>query len=235
MMPCPVALPARAFPRRASIVAAGLLALGLAVAWLLGDLPSADWLLDRQQEITALQSGSPWLFGGGFFVIFTLLAALTLPGCSLLCLAAGLCFGVWSGTAMVAAASTAGAAMSFLVARHGLRDWAMRRFGRHLGRVQAAMARDGSLVLLTLRLAPVVPFALVNPLMGLTRMPLPRFAALSFIGMLPGSAAYVVAGTELSNWAAGGTLWSPALGAALLSLALLPWFARAAWRRFATT
>lgn len=212
-----------------------LLVLVAASAWIGWQVPAAPWLLERQRDVLAWQAASPWLFGSGFFVAFVAFATFTLPGCSLLCLAAGLCFGVFSGTAIVAAASTVGAALSFLAARHTLRDWATRRFGRQLGSVQATMARDGALVLLSLRLAPVVPFSVLNPLMGLTQMPLARFAVVSFFGMLPGSAAYVIAGTELSHWAAGGSLASPALWAALIVLALLPWVARTVWRRFVAT
>lgn len=189
------------------------------------------WLLERQQDVVAWQSASPWLFGGGFFVAFALLSALTLPGCSVLALAAGLCFGAWAGTLVVSAASTAGAALSFLAARHALRDRLARRHGEPLARLQALLARDGSLVVLSLRLVPVVPFPLVNPLMGLTRMPLRQFALWSFVGMLPGSALYAVAGRELSAWAAGGPPVPAAMWALLVALALLPWGARALWRR----
>jgi len=187
------------------------------------------WLLERQQELVAWQAASPWLFGGGFFVAFALLAALTLPGCSVLGLAAGLCFGAWVGTVVVSAASTAGAALSFLAARHALRERLMARHGEPLSRVQRLLARDGALVLLSLRLVPVVPFPLVNPLMGLTHMPLRQFAVWSFVGMLPGSALYAVAGRELSAWAAGGPPISAAAWALLPALALLPWIVRAAW------
>ena len=49
--------------------------------------------------------------------------------------------------------------------------------------------------LLLLRLSPLLPFALSNYLYGLTSVPLNEYAAGSFLGMIPGTVAYVAAGT----------------------------------------
>ena len=193
--------------------------------------PDAAWLQARQQQLAALQAAAPLLFGLGFFGLFVALSALALPGCSVLALAAGLCFGWVGGTAIVVLASTVGASLSFLVARHCLRDAVQRRWGQRLAALQTRMQRDGALVLFSLRLAPVVPYPMLNPLMGLTAMSTRTFAIVSGAGMLAGSAAYVQAGTDLARWAQGGRLWSPALLTALAALALLPWLGRWWWQR----
>lgn len=194
---------------------------------------AAAWVLQRQQQMLAAQQAAPWWFAGGFFGLFVLLAATTVPGCSLMCLAAGLLFGFWGGTVLVAAASTVAAMAAFVAARHWLAGWIARRHAGPLARLQSASARHGALMLFSLRLLPVLPFTLLNPLMGLTRMSLRQFAWISFVGMLPGSALYVWAGTELARVAAGGSLATPSLWAALALLAALPWLLRAAQRRWA--
>ena len=86
-------------------------------------------------------------------------------------------------------------------------------------------------MLFALRLAPVIPFFVINPLMGLTSMRVRSFFLASIFGMAPGSAAYVQAGTDLARFSRGGALFSPALVAALLALALIPLAARWWWRR----
>lgn len=188
-------------------------------------------LLGWQQQLVAWQEAAPLWFPLGFFAAFVLLAALALPGCSVLALAAGSCFGFVSGTLLVGLASTVGASVAMLASRHWLRVPVLRRWGHRLKRVESALAREGPLVLFTLRLVPVVPYPILNPLMGMTRMPLASFALLSFGGMLPGTAAYVLAGTDLARWLHGGSLWSPTLIAAIGLLALLPWLGRWWWRR----
>lgn len=194
----------------------------------------AGWLLGWQQQLAAWHEAAPQLFPLAFFAAFVLLSALALPGCSVLALAAGGCFGLVSGTLLVGVASTVGACASMLASRHWLRAPVLRRWGPRLTRIESAMAREGPLVLFTLRLVPVVPYPLLNPLMGLTRMPLASFALLSLAGMLPGTAAYVLAGTDLARWLNGGSLWSPTLVAAVGLLALLPWLGRWWWRRIET-
>jgi len=207
-----------------------LLLLGLAwLAWACG--PDASWLQAQRQAVLAFKQADPWGFGVALFLLFTLLSALALPGCSLLALAAGLCYGWLLGTLMVALASTLGATLSFLVARHWLRGAVRRRWGARLTGIEAGLARDGGHYLFSLRLAPVIPYALINPLMGLSAMPVWQFFLVSLLGMLAGSAAYVYAGTLLGSAQAWQEVFSPQLLAALLLLALLPWLARAAWRR----
>lgn len=221
----------RAHP--AQLIVASLALLGLAgcsevTAWSGLD---AAWLRQQQLLLVSWQQAAPGAFALGYFALFTAVSALALPGCSLLALAAGVCFGWWSGTAMVVLASTCGATLSFLVARHVARDAVQRRFGARLAPLERAISRDGVPVLVALRLAPVIPYFAINPLLGLSSMRLRGFFLASVLGMAPGSAAYVQAGTDLARFSQGGPMLSPALLAALLSLSLLPLAARWWWRR----
>lgn len=224
----------RAHPAHpAHLLVASLALLCLAGCSELGAWPGVDaaWLHKQQLVLAGWYQAAPLPFTLGYLALFTALSALALPGCGLLALCAGLCFGWWSGTALVVLASTCGATLSFLFARHVARAAVQRRFGARLAPIERALARDGVLMLLALRLAPVVPYFAINPLMGLSSMRLRSFFFASALGMLPGSAAYVQAGTDLARFSQGGPMLSPALLAALLSLSLLPLAARWWWRR----
>lgn len=218
---------------RPTLMVGLLLALAWAIAWFWASvsLPSPQWLHTQQQALLSLAQTQPVSTGLGFFVVFTLMSALALPGCGVLALGAGLCFGWLAGTLLVLVASTVGATLSFLAARHCWRDAVQRRWGHRLRRIEEGLARDGAFYLFTLRLAPVIPYAVINPLMGLSSMSIRRFFSASLAGMLAGSAAYVYAGTTLAQARGWSDLFSPGLMAALTALALLPWVARAAWRR----
>jgi uncharacterized membrane protein YdjX (TVP38/TMEM64 family) len=220
-------MPIPTSPHRIAWALLGLTAAVL-VLWACSGLPTLNmaWLHTRQAELLALQAAQPWAFTTGLFLLFTLLSALALPGCSVLALAAGLCLGWVSGTILVVVASTVGATLSFLVARHWWRDAVRRRWGHRLVAIEEGLARDGAYFLFSLRVAPVIPYALINPLMGLSAMPLRQFFVVSLLGMLAGSAAYVYAGTVLSEASSWQTLFTPGLMAALGVLALLPWVAR---------
>ena len=192
-------------------------------------LPDAAWLQQRQADVRALHAAGPWAFALGLFALFTLLSALALPGCSVLALAAGMVLGWLPGTLLVVLASTVGATLSFLAARHLWRDAVQRRWGHRLKRLHAGLARDGGYYLFSLRVAPVIPFGLINPLMGLSTMSTRQFFSVSLLGMLAGSAAYVYAGTALARAQGWRDLASPSMFAALLLLAALPWTARWSW------
>jgi uncharacterized membrane protein YdjX (TVP38/TMEM64 family) len=191
------------------------------------------WLREQQALLLAQQAARPWVFMAGLFTVFAALSALALPGCSVLALATGLCLGVWQGTLLVGLASTAGATLSFLAARHWWRDTVRRRWGHRLHGVEDSLKRDGANYLFSLRVAPVIPYALVNPLMGLSAMPTSRFFVVSFLGMLPGSAVYVYAGTVLGQVQSWQDLFTPAMVWAFVALAALPWLARWCSQRYA--
>ena len=194
--------------------------------------PDADWLQARQSELLGWQSARPLLFGVAFFALFTLLSALALPGCALLCLAAGMCFGWLPGTLMVVLASTVGATLSFLAARHLWRDKVQARWGHRLAGVHRGLERQGGYYLFALRMVPVLPYPLLNPLMGLTAMSLRQFFVVSLVGMLAGSALYVHAGVLLSQARSWQDLYSPSLLVAMALVGLLPWAARQVWQRW---
>lgn len=162
------------------------------------------WWRRQHALLASWQAGHPAAFLGGFVAVFALLSALSLPGCAPLCLVAGAVFGVWGGAVVVGGASTLGALAAFLVARHVAREAAQRRHGRRLQALQAMLARGGGLALFGLRLVPVVPFAVLNPLLGLTRLPVAAFVLSSLAGLTVGSLPYAWAGHWVARHLAGG-------------------------------
>lgn len=231
-LPTYLMISTRPLPHHAGLLMLLAAAVAGALYWYGSAFPGLDgaWLQARQTELQALHAARPWAFGAALFLLFTVLSALALPGCSVLALAAGLCMGWLAGTLLVVLASTVGATLSFLVARHLWRDRVRQRFGHRLAGIEAGMARDGAFYLFSLRVAPVIPYPLINPLMGLSAMPARQFFAVSLLGMLAGSAAYVYAGSALGQAQRWQELFGPGLWAAATGLALLPWATRWGWR-----
>ena len=155
------------------------------------------------------------------FVAHTLLAALGLPGASLLMLAAGSGFGAALGTLLCLTGCTAGATLAMLAARRWLQPWVRRRHGARLAGIEARIADDGAFWLFSLRLLPVLPFTVVNLAVGLTPMRAWTFAWVSFVGMAAGTFVYVNAGSELGHVRQLSDLHSPGLLASLAALAFV--------------
>ena len=77
-----------------------------------------------------------------------------------------------------------------------------------------------------MRLIPVVPFFVINLVMGLTKLRLFTFFWVSQLGMLAGTVAYVNAGTQLSQIDSIKGILSPSLIASFAFIGLLPIFAK---------
>lgn len=172
--------------------------------------------------LRAVWVGHPVLALGAFVLAYVLMAALSLPGATVMGLAGGAIFGFWIGTIAVSLASTMGATLAFLLSRYLLRDVVRRRFGARLGPIDAGVRREGAWYLFGLRLIPVFPFFLVNLAMGLTAMPARTFSWVSQLGMLGGTMVYVNAGRELARLDSLAGILSPSLLLAFALLGLFP-------------
>ncbi|MBD2550022.1 FAD-dependent oxidoreductase [Microcystis elabens FACHB-917] len=179
-----------------------------------------------RDQLLAWRQAAPLVSAAGYVGVYVLVTGLSLPGATVLTLAGGAIFGLLQGTALVSIGSTLGATAACLLARTLLREPVRRRFGQRLGPIEEGIRRDGTAYLLSLRLVPVVPFVLVNLLMGLTPMPLLTFALLSQLGMLPATLVYVNAGTQLGQLTSLSGLLSPDLLASFALLGLLPWIVK---------
>ena len=181
---------------------------------------------DSLQILTDWEARVPWMVAAVYFLCYLILSALSLPGAALLTLAAGALFGVAWGTLIVSFASSLGALLAFLVSRYLLLDLVQSRFGDRLKAVNDGISRDGAFYLFTLRLVPIVPFFLINLLMGLTPMRAWAFYWVSQVGMLAGTVVYVNAGTQLARVNHLTGLLSPGLLLSFALLGLFPWLAR---------
>lgn len=213
-------------------LALGLVLLAaLALAALHAQGVDLAWLKARQAELEAWRQARPALAAALFFAVYVIVTALSLPAATLLTLAGGALFGLWPALLLVSFASSLGATLALLLARGLLRAPLERRYAVPFARINAGLARDGGWYLFALRLTPLVPFFVVNAVLGLTRFPVWKFYAISQIGMLPAAFVYVNAGRELGRLDSLQGLFSPALILALTLLGLLPLAARWALRR----
>ena len=202
------------------------LAIGAFVALDLGRYLSFEQLKASQASFAQLHAEQPLAVAAVYFLIYVLATALSIPGAVIITLAGGAIFGLWQGLLIVSFASTVGATLAFLASRFLLRDWVEARFGQRLADINAGVNREGGFYLFTLRLIPVVPFFLINLLMGLTRMKVWTYYWVSQIGMLAGTAVYVNAGTQLAQLESLQGILSPALLGSFVLLGLFPLIAR---------
>ncbi len=199
-------------------------------------LALAAWILPGHVDIAALkrwiapllraQARAPLAFVLAYFAAYVAVTALCIPLEVPFALGAGALFGLAGGVAVASFASIFGATLAFLWARFLLRNHVRRFFGTQLDMINQGIERDGVFYLVNLRLLPLVPFSLCNPLMGLTTMPVGVFFVVSQACMIFATVIFVNAGTELLSLHSLRDIMSPHLIAGLAALALLPWLGK---------
>ncbi|KDC48092.1 FAD-dependent oxidoreductase [Pseudoalteromonas fuliginea] len=174
-------------------------AVGLFFHFDLHQLLTLDGLKGSMDQFSDYKEQSPLLVIGGFFLLYVVVTALSLPGAAILTLAAGALFGLVEGLLVASFASTIGATLAFLVSRYLLRDTIKQRFPERLAAIDAGVEKEGGFYLFTLRLVPVFPFFLINLLMGVTSIKSWTYYWVSQAGMLAGTFVFVNAGTQLAQ------------------------------------
>ncbi|MFK8077258.1 MAG: FAD-dependent oxidoreductase [Granulosicoccus sp.] len=192
----------------------------------LGRFFSLEYIKSEQAALADLYANKPAMVIAGFFLIYVLVTALSLPGAAILTLAGGAQFGLVLGVIIVSFASTIGATLAFLVSRYLLRDTIESRFGDKLRTFNDNIDKDGAFYLFTVRLVPIFPFFLVNLVMGLTRLKTGIFYLVSQIGMLAGTIVYVNAGTQLAKIDSLSGILSPGLIFSFALLGIFPLIAK---------
>jgi pyruvate/2-oxoglutarate dehydrogenase complex dihydrolipoamide dehydrogenase (E3) component/uncharacterized membrane protein YdjX (TVP38/TMEM64 family) len=192
----------------------------------LGRFLSLDYIKQSQASFAHLYAQHPGAVISAFFALYVAVTALSLPGAAIMTLAAGAIFGFWAGLIVVSFASSLGATLAMLAARYVLRDSVQSKFGARLADIDKGVEKEGAFYLFTLRLIPVVPFFVINLLMGLTKMKAATFYWVSQLGMLAGTAVYVNAGTQLAKIESLKGILSPALLGSFVLLGLFPLIAK---------
>ncbi len=185
-----------------------------------------EYLKDRQQAFAGFYTANRLLTVAIYFVLYVAVTALSLPGAAVMTLAGGALLGFWTALVTVSFASSIGATLAFLASRFLLRDWVQGKFGDKLKAINAGVEREGSFYLFTLRLVPLFPFFVINLVMGLTPMRTLAYYWVSQIGMLPGTAVYVNAGTQLGQIESAAGILSPGILISFVLLGIFPLIAK---------
>jgi uncharacterized membrane protein YdjX (TVP38/TMEM64 family) len=219
------------------LVAALFIAVITGSAFFLGD-DQLSRLAQHELMLRQLRLEHPVLVYGVALFIYVLVTGLSIPAATALSLLYGWYFGFLRAVVVVSFGSTAGATLAFVTYRYLLRDLVQQRFEDRLRGFNREFEREGAFYLFTLRLLPVVPFFIVNALMGLTPIRIRTYWWVSQLGMLPGTLVWVYAGSvapDLRTLAERGVQGLPMgkIAFSLTVLGLFPLVTRFIVRQFA--
>ena len=192
----------------------------------LGQFLTLEYIKGQQHQIDALYAENNFLTLASFFLLYILVTGTSLPGATILTLAAGAVFGLLNALILVSFASSIGASLAFVISRYLFRETVEARFGSSLKAINDGIEKDGAFYLFALRLVPAFPFFVINLVMGLTPIKLKTFYWVSQLGMFAGTIVYVNAGTQLAQINSAAEILSAELIISFVLLAMLPFVGR---------
>jgi uncharacterized membrane protein YdjX (TVP38/TMEM64 family) len=198
--------------RRWLLVAIALLILAgaAATAWGFSLGLTAEALVARIDGL------GPWA-PIGFVTLYAVATVAMVPG-GIFDLAGGALFGPYLGSIYNLLGGTLGASLAFLVARYIARDWAQAKAGPRLQGVMRSVDEEDWRFVAFVRLVPVIPYNVMNYLLGVTRIPFARYLLATLVFMTPSTLAYTWIGHASRQAIAGDT---ENIKYALIALALI--------------
>ncbi len=213
-------------PKKNQMLLALAILLCLAIYFDMQSLVTLDELKGSITKFRQWRTESPVLVIGGFILLYVSVATLSLPGSGLLTLTSGALFGLVEGVGIAVIASSIGALFAFLISRYLLREFVKNRFPEQLATINQGIKKEGAVYLFSLRLIPIFPYFIVNILMSVTALRAWTFYWVSALGMIPVTAAYVNAGTQLAQIDSVSSVLSLKLMLSFSLLGLIPFIAK---------
>lgn len=160
---------------------------------------SLEALAENRETLRAYIDANMLLSLAAFVALYAAVVAMSLPGGAVLTLAGGFLFGWLVGGVASIIGATIGASVVFLIARSALGEILAARAGPWLSRFRQGFQDDAFSYLLFLRLVPIFPFWLVNLAPALLGVGFATYVATTFLGIIPGTFAYSLAGSGLDS------------------------------------
>jgi uncharacterized membrane protein YdjX (TVP38/TMEM64 family) len=200
----------------------GVLVVGFCAFFALGlhRYLTFDTLRANRAELLGWVAARPALSALLYILVYTVVAAFSLPVATLVSVTGGFLFGTVLGALYAVVGATLGGTILFIVASTAFGDVLRAKAGSAIRKMEEGFRKDAFNYLLVLRLVPLFPFFAVNLVPAFLGVSLRVFVAATFIGIIPGALVYAGVGNGLGAvFDAGKT---PDLGIIFTAPILLP-------------
>lgn len=175
----------------------GSFALGYAMGW--HERLSLHELAAQRDTLRQSVADNPVLAPTAFMLLYALAVTLSFPVTAVLTVISGFLFGWLAGAVYAIVAATVGGTVLFLAAHTAFGGFLRERAGGMVQKLARGFEKDAFSYLLVLRLAPFIPFFVVNIAPALFNVRLRTFLVATFVGGLPGVLSFAWLGQGLDS------------------------------------
>lgn len=205
--------------KRRFIIGIAVLAL-MVFIWVSGikNCFTIDYIKAQSTWLRSQVENHYWQTVFSYLLSFVAVVIFCLPGAAVMTIVGGYLFGVFFGVLYLMIGATIGASIFFLVVRYLLGSYLQARFASKLVRFNQLISKRGWLFLLMLRCLPLIPFAMVNILAGLTKISFSTFVWTTMVGVIPTGIIFTYAGKQLGTIKNFNDIFTPSIWGALVLL-----------------
>jgi len=178
-----------------TVLLTGLIA-GTALSW--QDGLSLQSVAEGGEDAQRLVDANPMLAPVVFILLSAVAIALSFPAVAILKIICGFLFGWFAGTIYMVVAALIGGLVLFTTTRSAFGGFLRGRAGA-TDRLAQEFERGAFTYIVALRLAPIVPFALVSIAPAIFEVRLRTFMAATLVGVTPGALCYAWLGQGLEE------------------------------------
>ncbi len=180
----------------------GILFIGFIIALRysgVGDYVSVESVQNQREQLVALVQSRYWLSVLTYIGLYIAIVVSALPLAALCTVVGGFLFGILPSVIYTNIGATIGATIFFLLVRYAFGSSIQTHYQDRLAWFNEQMDRYGVSYLIAIHFVAVIPFFIMNLLIGLTRISLWTFIWTTSIGVLPGTFVYAFAGSQLAT------------------------------------
>jgi len=192
-------MPAQPRPWMRFLPLAAIAAVGIAAFAIAGDALDFGTLAQHREALIAWRDANAAGAALTFMAAYVVVVVFSIPGALWISITGGFLFGTVAGTALNVVSATIGATLLFLVARSSLGGWLRDRAAGWVERAASSIERDQVSFLLAMRLAPAMPFFVVNLIPAFFRVSLFTYVWTTFAGIIPAAIVYTSLGAGIGE------------------------------------
>jgi uncharacterized membrane protein YdjX (TVP38/TMEM64 family) len=178
-----------------ALVAAG----GVTAFLLAGDKLDFQTIAEHRDSLIGWRDETAVLAALTFVAVYVGVVLFSVPGALWVSITGGFLFGTALGTVLNVVSATTGATLLFLIARSSLGALLRDRAAGWVDRAAQSIERNQISFLLMMRLAPGMPFFVVNLIPAFFRVSLPTYVWTTFVGIIPAAIVYTSFGAGIGE------------------------------------